>query len=129
MSCEPFAYRLLAEMAERRIPYVMDETGTFYDSRNISLCLEVERRIQPSVNDGFRNILGKRSADRGDLQTVRKSCPYEIALIQRKDLRLILQPSEGCAADDPVIILLKFAPKIILQMILILSRTVRAEDL
>ena len=63
MPCEPFAYRFLTEMAERRIPNVMDETGTFYDSRNISLCLEVERRIQPSVNDGFRNILGKRSAD------------------------------------------------------------------
>ena len=49
----------------------------------------------------------KLPGDRGDFDRVRQAGSDEIALVQRKHLRFILQPAECSAGNDPAVVLFK----------------------
>ena len=105
---KPVPDRRLAEMSERRIADVMNQPGALYDAAHIRLHLEVKMSIPLIADDILRNVLPERARDRGHFQRVCQPGADKIALIQRKNLRLILQAPERRAADNAVVILFKF---------------------
>ena len=88
---KPVPDRQLPEMPERRTADIMDQPGTFQNMRNILLHLPGKLLIRSTLQDCFTDILSQRLGKRRHFQRMRQSCPYKIALIQRKYLRLILQ--------------------------------------
>ena len=99
-------------MTERRIADIMQQPRALKDIAEIHGIGWFKLRITDLLQDLLGDILPKRLPVRGYLQRMRQSGADKVALIQWKDLCLILKPSEGSALDNTVIVLLKLRPKI-----------------
>ena len=103
-NAEPFADRILAGMAERRIADVVRQAGGGDDGAEIAR-FDI---LQPMPGDDFAADHGaQRATDATGLQAVRQAGAHVIALRQRENLGLVLQPAEGRGEHDAVVILLE----------------------
>ena len=112
ISREPFTDRNLSEMPERRISYIVDQSRTFKYMRDIFFHLRCKSRISSEFQNILSDILPKGFSQRRDLKGMGQPRSDKITLIQRKYLRLILQPPERRASYNPVVIFFKFTSEI-----------------
>ena len=109
---KPFTDRRLAEMSERRVADVMDQPCALQNMGDILLHLRRKPGIFPVLQNILAHVLPQRLSQRRDLKRMCQPGSDKIALVKRKDLSLVLKPAEGSAADNPVVILLKFASQV-----------------
>ncbi len=112
MNPEPVPNRRLSKMPEGRIADIVQKPRTLKNVAHIGLERRLKVFVLSVLQDLLRHILPQRFRQRGHLQRMRQSGTDKVAFIQRKDLRLVLQPPERRASDDPVVILFKFGPQI-----------------
>ena len=101
---EPVADHRLAEVPERRIAQIVQQTRA---KQHRGDPLRILRRDLLVLRRVLRDHDAELSGDRGDLNGVRQPCPDKIAFIQREDLRFILQSAECSAGDDLPIVFFK----------------------
>lgn len=109
---EPLADSRFTKMAEGGIANVVKQPGALENIADIGLKGGLKSLITYGPQNLFRNILPQGFAKGGYLQRMGQSGTNKVAFIQRKDLCFVLQPSEGSAVDNAVIIFFKLCSKI-----------------
>lgn len=112
MHPKPLPNHHLSKMPKGRISDIMQQPGTLQNIADIALILRQKSRVLYLLQDSLGYILPQGFAEGRYLQGVGEPGTDKIALIQRKNLGLILQPPKGSAADDPMIILLVFSSQV-----------------
>lgn len=112
MRPEPFPDHRLPEMPKGWIPNIVQQSGALQNITDISLVLRLKIRVFYLLQNLSGDVLSQRFAKGRHFQRMGEPGADKIALIQRKHLGLVLQPPEGGAADDPVIVLLIFRSQI-----------------
>ncbi len=100
VACHQPVERLLAEMAEGRMAEIVRQRDRLGE-----VLVQAERA-------------GQRPRDAGDLDGMGHPRPVMVARAVEEDLRLVLEPAEGAAVDDPVAVALEVEaePVLVLRM-------------
>jgi len=99
---EPFAQRILAGMAERRIANVVRETGHLHDGTDVGR--RAARRQQAVLVQHQADAVAKAAADTGHFQRVRQAVVDVVVDRERMHLRLARQPAEGGGEHKAVVV-------------------------
>ena len=102
MLSEPAAYRGLAEMTERRVAYVMEETSGFrkINERKAQGVQTTPIRVRQVVNvEPFEDLESNQPPKEGHLERVDESRPDSSVVFQGKHLGLLLETAEWRGED------------------------------
>ena len=93
-------------MAEGRVAEVVSQAGRGYDGLDVGLTLF---QFGVFVRQFFHRSTGDGTTYAGHFQAVCQAVVDHLCARQRKDLRLVLQASEGAAEDNAIVIALEAA--------------------
>ena len=104
---KPMPDRVLARVSEWRIAQIVRESGGRDDLPELRAVL---RESVPS-GDQCAHPPAQRAPHARDLQRVREPRPHVVVVGQRKDLRLVLEPTERRGKSQPVRVAPKLRPR------------------